>query len=150
MGHQESLLFCDSKSDMLRLCKLLNRAASDSSERGLEYAGLDIFEVARLKQTVKTRLLGKENGPIFPAGCYAVWWGGERAPQTMDEFLLSHFTGKFPYWNTVFVEYTVPSPIELLAGIEEGHVNSVQENDWLRTFHPGADNQILLDLIDQL
>ena len=56
MGHQESLLFCDSKSDMLRLCKLLNRAASDSSERGLEYAGLDIFEVARLKQTVKTVL----------------------------------------------------------------------------------------------
>lgn len=43
MGHQESLLFCDSKSDMLRLCKLLNRAASDSSERGLEYAGLDIL-----------------------------------------------------------------------------------------------------------
>lgn len=60
MGHQESLLFCDSKSDMLRLCKLLNRAASDSSERGLEYAGLDIFEVARLKQTVKTKLPGEE------------------------------------------------------------------------------------------
>ena len=74
MGHQESLLFCDSKSDMLRLCKLLNRAASDSSERGLEYAGLDIFEVARLKQTVKTKLPGEEKGPIFTAGCYAVWW----------------------------------------------------------------------------
>ena len=86
MGHQESLLFCDSKSDMLRLCKLLNRAASDSSARGLEYAGLDIFEVARLKQTVKTKLPGEEKGPIFTAGCYAVWWGGERAPQTMDEF----------------------------------------------------------------
>lgn len=57
---------------------------------------------------------------------------------------------EIPVLEYCFVEYTVPSPIELLAGIEEGHVNSVQENDWLRTFHPVADNQILLDLIDQL
>lgn len=49
MGHQESLLFCATKSDMIKLCNVLNRAAADSSELGLEYVGLDVYEVARLK-----------------------------------------------------------------------------------------------------
>ena len=44
MGHQESLIFCDTKRDMIRLCKMLNKAAADTSENGLEYAELDIFE----------------------------------------------------------------------------------------------------------
>ena len=46
MGHQESLLFCATKSDMIKLCNVLNRAAADSSELGLEYVGLDVYEVA--------------------------------------------------------------------------------------------------------
>ena len=43
MGHQESLLFCATKSDMIKLCNVLNRAAADSSELGLEYVGLDVY-----------------------------------------------------------------------------------------------------------
>lgn len=150
MGHQESLLFCDSKRDMIRLCKLINKAAVDTSERGLEYAGLDIFEVARLKKDVTTWLPGQENGPIFPKGCYFVWWGGERGPQTQDEFLHSRYTGRIPYWYTVFAEYIIPQATELLSGIQEGSSKDFQENEWIRTFHPGEDNQISLELIEQL
>ena len=93
MGHQESFLFCDTKKDMIRLCKLLNKAAADPSERGLEYAGLDIYEVARLKQDINSWLPGQESGPIYPKGWYFIWWGGERGPQTEDEFLLTRFSG---------------------------------------------------------
>ena len=72
MGHQESLMFCDTKKDMIRLCKLLNKVAADPSENGLEYAGLDIYEVARLKQDVTAQLPWQERGPIFPKGCYFI------------------------------------------------------------------------------
>lgn len=150
MGHQESLLFCDTKRDIIRLCKLLNKAAADSSEKGLEYADLDIFEVARLKKDVATWLPGQENGPIFPKGCYFVWWGGERSPQTEDEFLLSRYTGRIPYWTTVFAEYIIPDATELLSGIQEDLPQAFQENEWIRTFHPQEDNQIPLELIEQL
>ena len=150
MGHQESLIFCDTKRDMIRLCKMLNKAAADTSENGLEYAELDIFEVARLKKDVETWFPGQDNGPTFPKGCYFVWWGGERGPQTQDEFLDSHYSGSTPYWNTVFVEYIDPPAAVLLSGIEEGSPGVFQENEWIRTFHPGKDNQISLDLIEQL
>lgn len=150
MGHQESLMFCDTKRDMLRLCKLLNKAAADTSENGLEYVGLDIFEVARLKKDVTTWFPGRERGPIFPKGCYFVWWGGERYPQTEDEYLDSRYTGRIPYWNTIFAEYIVPQATELLRGIEEGRSRGIQENEWIRTFHPREDNQISLELIEQL
>jgi len=150
MGHQESLLFCDTKKDMIRLCKLLNRAALDTSEKGMEYAGLDIYEVARLKKDGTTRYPGRESGPIFPKGCYFVWWGGERGPQTADEFLLTRFRGSYPYWNTIFTDYLSVSPAELLIGIEKGQSKQLQENEWMRTFHPGEDNQIFLELVEQL
>ena len=150
MGHQESLIFCDTIRDMIRLCKMLNKAAADTSENGLEYAELDIFEVARLKKDIKTWFPGQKNGPIFPKGCYFVWWGGERGPQTQDEFLDSRYTGQIPYWNTVFAEYIIPQATELLNGIEEGRPGTFQENEWIHTFHPGEDNQISLDLIEQL
>lgn len=150
MGHQESLLFCDTKKDMIRLCKLLNRAALDTSEKGMEYAGLDIYEVARLKKDVTTWYPGHESSPTFPKGCYFVWWGGERGPQTADEFLLTRFRGSYPYWNTIFTDYLSVSPTELLIGIEKGHSKQLQENEWMRTFHPGEDNQIFLELVEQL
>lgn len=150
MGYQESLLFCDTKKDMIRLCKLLNKAAADPSENGLEYAGLSIYEVARLKRDVTARLPGQENGPISPKGCYFIWWGGERGPQTEDELLDSRYTGQIPYWNTIFAEYIVPHAAELLSGIEEGSAKGIQENEWIRTFHPGEDGQISLEPIEQL
>ncbi len=150
MGYQESLLFCDTKQDMLRLCKLLNKAAADTSENGLEHVGLSIYEVARLKRDVTAQLPWQERGPIFPKGCYFIWWGGERSPQTEDEYLDSRYTGRIPYWNTIFAEYIVPQATELLRGIEEGHSGDIQENEWIRTFHPEKDNQILLELIEQL
>lgn len=150
MGHQESLLFCDTKKDMIRLCKLLNKAAADTSENGLEYVGLSIYEVARLKQDVTVQLPWQERSPIFPKDCYFIWWGGERGPQTRDEYLDSRYTGQMPYWNTIFVEYIGSQADELLKGIKEGHPGDLQENDWIRTFHPGKDNLISLELIDQL
>ena len=150
MGHQESLLFCDTKRDMLRLCKLLNKAAADTSENGLEQVGLSIYEVARLKRDVTAQLPWQDRGPIFPKGCYFIWWGGERSPQTEDEYLDSRYTGRIPYWNTIFAEYIVPRATELLCGIEEGRPGDIQENDWIRTFHPEKDNQISLELIEQL
>lgn len=150
MGHQESLLFCDSKKDMIRLCKLLNKAAADPSERGLEYAELDIYEVARLKRDINTWFPGRDSGPIYPKGSYFIWWGGERAPQTEDEFLLTRSTGLYPYWETIFAEYIIPDARELLTGIKETRSEGLQENDWIRTFHPGEGNQISLELIEQL
>lgn len=150
MGHQESLLFCDTKKDMIRLCKLLNKAAADSSENGLEYAGLSIYEVARLKKDVTAQLPWLERGPIFPKGCYFIWWGGERGPQIGDDFLNARYTGQTPYWNTIFAECIVPQADELLIGIEGGRPGDIQENEWIRTFHPEKDNQISLDLIEQL
>lgn len=147
MGHQESLMFCDTKKDMIRLCKLLNKVAADPSENGLEYAGLDIYEVARLKQDVTAQLPWQERGPIFPKGCYFIWWGGERYPQEDDDFLFAHTTKLlYPYWNTIFVEYIVPQAAELLRGIEKGRPGDLQENDWIRTFHPDKDNRISLEL----
>lgn len=143
-------MFCNSKRDMIRLCKLLNKAAADPSERGLEFAELDIYEVARLKRDVKALFPGRDNGPVFPKGSYFIWWGGERAPQTQDEFLLTRFSGLSPYWKTVFAEYITPDARELLVGIKESRPEGFQENDWIRTFHPDEDNQISLDLIDQL
>lgn len=133
MGHQESLLFCDTKKDMIRLCKLLNKAAADSSENGLEYAGLSIYEVARLKKDVTAQL---------------PWL--ERGPQIGDDFLNARYTGQTPYWNTIFAECIVPQADELLIGIEGGRPGDIQENEWIRTFHPEKDNQISLDLIEQL
>lgn len=150
MGHQESLLFCDTKQDMLRLCKLLNKAAADTSENGLEHVGLSIYEAARLKRDVTAQLPWQERSPIFPKGCYFIWWGGERSPQTEDEYLDSRYTGRIPYWNTIFAEYIVPQATELLRGIEEGRPGDIQENEWIRTFHPEKDNQISLELIEQL
>jgi len=157
MGHQESLMFCGTKKDMIRLCRLLNRAAADTSERGLAHAYLNIFEVARLKKDVTTWLPswsspGLEDGPIYHKGYYFVWWGGERGPQTEDEFLLS-YDGRVTraYWNTVFAEYlSSPPATELLKGIKEGCSMEVQENEWVRTFHPDENNQIALELIEQL
>lgn len=153
MGDQESLLFCDKKSDMLRLCKLLNHAASDQSDCGMKYVGLDIFEVACLKKEVRAMFPFQDEGPIFPKGAYFVWWGGERAPQTCDEYLLSlsrQPNNRAPYWKTIFAEYLVPNAVELLDGIVEGKSGIIQENEWIRTFHPDSDNQISLDLVEQL
>lgn len=150
MGHQESLLFCSSKKDMIRLCKLLNKAAADPTERGLEFAELDIYEVARLKRDVKALLPGRDRGPTFPKGSYFIWWGGERASQSEDEFLLTRFSGRIPYWETIFAEYIVPNADELLTGIKESRPEGLQENDWIRTIHPDENNQISLELIDQL
>ena len=48
------------------------------------------------------------------------------------------------------MEYIVPQATELLKGIEEGRPGDLQENDWIRTFHPDKDNRISLELIDQL
>ena len=157
MGHQESLMFCDTKQDLIRLCKLLNTAAADPSERGLEYACLDIFEIARLKKDVTTWIPswtapGPVEDAIYPKGCYFVWWGGDRAPQRDDEFLLSHDHGvREVCWDTVFAEYlSSPPATELLKDIEEGHPMELQENEWIRTFHPNEDNYIPLELIEQL
>ncbi len=151
MGYQESVMFCDTKRDMIRLCKLLNKAAADTSENGLEAVGLNIFEVARLKQDVTARTPGMDKGPIFPKGCYLAWLGGERGPQASEDYLFLHSVNlQYPYWYTIFVEYLAPSASELLSGIKEGGSGEFQENDWIRTFHPEKDNRISLDLIEQL
>ena len=151
MGHQESLMFCDTLRDMTRLCKLINKAAADTSKRGMEYAGLDVYEVARLKKDITAKLPFQSKGPIYPKGTYFVWWGGERGPQTQDEYLTSRAHQSrdwIPYWDTVFAEY-LPA-MALLTGIEQGKPGEIQENEWMRTFHPECDNQISLDLLEQL
>ncbi len=48
------------------------------------------------------------------------------------------------------MEYIVPQATELLKGIEKGRPGDLQENEWIRTFRPGEDNQISLELVEQL
>ena len=149
MGHQESLLFCATKSDMIKLCNVLNRAAADSSELGLEYVGLDVYEVARLNRGVSLSLPPKwKTVQSYPAGTYFVWWGGERSPQRDDAYLRNICGEKDPYWQTVFAEYVV-SATEMLEDLPQEAPNTILENEWMRTFQP-KDNQIDIDLIEQL
>lgn len=151
VGHQESLMFCDEKRNMIRLCNLLNKAAADTSERGMEYVGLAIYEIARLKKDVVVFNPLRKEGPIFPKGSYFIWWGGEQGPQAQDEFLISRAHRRMdwiPYWYTVYAEY-VPAT-KMLEGIKEGIAGAIQENEWIRTFHPEGNNHIPLDLLEQL
>lgn len=50
MGHQESLLSCDGKEQLTKLCTLVNKAALDESEMGLNSVGLKVIAAGRIKK----------------------------------------------------------------------------------------------------
>jgi hypothetical protein len=151
VGYQGSLLFCKKKRDMVRLCSLLNKAAADSTDRGMKCAGLNIYEVARLQKNVIVQSPFQAESHIFHEGSYFVWWGGERGQQAQNEFLISRACRRMewrPYWHTVLAKYVPVS--EMMEGIKEGAAEEIRENEWIRTFRPGTDNHISLDLLDLL
>lgn len=154
MGHQESLLFCDGKEQLTKLCTLLNKAAKDDSKEGFDYIGLDVYEVGCLKKIVVISEPLCEEKQTWLAGSCFVWWGGERAPQSNDwlwDYMEEHFGQGYCTCWCVFAEYIPPvRENKMLAGIEEGRPGEIQENKWIRTFHPGKDGQIDLSLIEKL
>lgn len=155
MGFQASMMFCENKRDVRRLCNLLNKAAADE-KNGLEAWGMDIFSVSRLKKDlVCAEPYWNLWEYIIPKGSYFVWWGGERGAQRDDNFLKNraHRGDEWtPYWDTVYNDY-IPWE-EMLTGVVEdyskGAPGKVHENDWMRVFFPEDDNLISMDLIDQL
>lgn len=150
MGHQESLVFCTSESDFTRLCKVLNRAAVDASEQGLDYAELEVYEVARLKRDLPVCLPPTfHTAQVFPKGTYFIWWGGERYPQTDDHLLRKLCRGEYPYWRTVFAEYAEHAD-QMLEDLKQKGDEPILENTWMRAFHPGENGEIDLELIPKL
>ncbi len=152
MGHQESLLFCDDSEELTKLCTLLNKAALDNSEEGLDYFGLDVYEIGRLKKTVNSAEPFNGEKQTWLQGSYFVWWGGERYPQTSEwlwNYMKEHFEPGYCTCWCVLAEY-IPHLREALTGREEGRPGEIQENEWIRNFHPDKDGQIDLSLIEKL
>lgn len=160
----DSLLLCEDKEELTKLCTLLNKAALDDSEEGLKGVGLKVLAVGRLEKSVVAKV---NTGPEYDeeglqkwlAGSYFVWWDGKTEPQNENwiwDYMVKHFEpGYCTCWPT-FVEFiSSPKPskvhgCEMLAGMKEGHNGEVRENDWAKVFYPSEDGQIDLSLIEKL
>lgn len=152
MGYQESLLFCEDIEALTKLCTLLNKAALDDSKEGLHFIGLEVLEVGRLKKTVTVVDPFCGDNQTWLAGSYFVWWGGERHPQSGDwiwDYMDKHFEPSYCSCWCVFAEY-IPPVREMLDGIKADCPGEIQENEWIRTFHPDERGQINLELIEKL
>lgn len=148
MGYQESLLFAPDTKSLTRLCKYLNKTALDKGEEGLKQIGLEVFEIARLKKELRIMQVSNEVPMVLPTGSYFVWWGGERGAQADWLDHLNIAPTAIPF-KCIFADY-VRDAMAVLEGIEEGRPGEMQENEWIRTFHPSEEGQIDLSLIEQL
>lgn len=160
----DSLLFCEVKEELTKLCTLLNKAALDESGEGLESVGLKVLAVGCLKKNVVTKVLTgpdyEQNGQSkWPAGSFFVWWDGKTEPQDEHwiwDYMVKHFEpGYCTCWPT-YVEF-ISSPgrsklrgRDMLNGMKERHAGEVRENEWIKVFYPDANGQIDLSLIEKL
>lgn len=83
---RDSLLLCDNKETLAKLCMLLNKAALDDSAEGLQGVGLEVLWAGRLKKsvevTVKTGQVFKQDEQMtWNVGSYFVWCNEKGEPQ---------------------------------------------------------------------
>jgi len=152
MGYQESLLFCQTKRDLINLCRVLNKA------QPVLYEDYDVFPA----------FVGKYKGPLhatFPwteevhwtksTPGYYVWWGGERHPiqsgDWLEEFMTEHFGPDYALFYCVFCEYIDEADNEmLLDGIDLKEHNVVQSNAMGKVIVVHQDRPMDLSIVQQL
>lgn len=55
MGYQESMLFCDNKKELKKLCRVLNSAKPEFEDY------VDIYAIGKLKKPIGIRDISREN-----------------------------------------------------------------------------------------
>ena len=160
----DSLLLCEDKEELTKLCTLLNKAALDDSEEGLKGVGLKVLAIGRLEKSVVAKVnagpeYDEEGQQGWPADNFFVWWDGKVGPQEEHwiwDYMVKHFEpGYCTCWPTYveFISSVRPSGLrgrDMLVGMKDGRPGEDRENEWVKVFYPSEDGQIDLSLIEKL
>lgn len=147
MGYQESLVFCDSKQNFIKLCKKLN------SSKGILEEYVNVYAIGKLKEPVGVRnWLTEECDYYYPEGTYFVWWGGDRHPyqsgaRTPEEKRV--FTSTTSSWQCVFYE-NLDNLDTLASGLDARKKGVCQENNRIRLFEIPYGNSIQEDYVEAI
>ena len=129
MGYQESLLFCENKRELKKLCRVLNSARPEFEDH------MDVYSIGKLKEKLGIdNIFTGECEFYFPKGTYFVLWGGERYPYQGDNALEEHMSNTFgadyASWECVFIEY-VDGMYKFTENINQKETGVLQENEYI-------------------
>lgn len=148
MGYQESMLFCDNKQELKKLCRVLNSAKPEFED----YVG--VYAIGKLKKPIGIRDIFKgECEFYFPKGTYFVWWGGERYPYQGDnaltEYMHKKFGPNYTSWIPVFCEY-IEDIRDFIKDIDQKNTGVRQENELVSIYELSSGQKIKQDYIMKL
>lgn len=168
MASKESLLFCDGKEQLTKLCTLFNKAALDESDMGLNSVGLKVIAAGRIKKsievTVKVKGVKEDKMVTFPmmwtTGSCFVWCNRKDEPRADDwwgSYMVKLFAPNFSGCFSTSID-SVSSPFlgselrgqDMPAGMKEGCPGEYRENEWVKVFYPDGNAQFDLSLINGL
>lgn len=161
---RDSLLLCDNKEELAKLCMLLNKAALDGSEEGLHGVGLEVLGAGRLKKSVEAtvkagQIFKQDRQMTWNAGSYFVWCSEKGEPQDENwlwDYMEKLFVPSVCACCPAYVDFVSSVGAEqvcggnILVGLGEGSPKGIQENEWMRVFFPSENGQINLSLIEKL
>ena len=147
MGYQVSIMFCDDKQQLERLCKVLNSAMPEFVD------DVTVFAIGKLKKREKVDIWYENRYYYIPKGTYFVWWGGERHPfqsgDCIKQHMIDNFGADYTDWYCVFYEYLV-NRYEFLEDIDQEKKNQVQENKRVSIIELTHDKPISENVIKKL
>ena len=147
MGYQESIMFCDDKQQLERLCKVLNSAMPEFID------DVTVFAIGQLKKRGKIDIWDKKHYYYIPKGTYFVWWGGERHPfqsgDCIKEHMIDNFGADYTDWLCVFCEY-IDNIDKFLENIDQDRKDEVQENEHISIIELETDKPISEYVIKKL
>lgn len=149
MGYQESFMFCKTKKDLTRLCRVLNHAYINSEISNF----VDVYRVGRFKQPIhlNSPWSSSTKHNLFMSEGYFVSWGGERHPiqssNWLEDYVTTNFSEDYVWFNTIFCEY-IDEVKDLVKGCATTPPNKVYSDNFINAFT--VDGQINLDLIREL
>jgi len=148
MGYQESIMFCENKQQLERLCRVLNSAKPEFEE------WVDVYAIGILKKPADIfDYFTGECEYVFPKGTHFVWWGGDRHPfqsgDCIKEHMIDNFGKNYTNWCCVFCEY-IDNIDKFLENIEQDHKGEVQESEYISIIELESDKPISEDIIKKL
>lgn len=148
MGYQESMLFCDNKKELKKLCRVLNSAKSDFENY------VNVYAIGKLKESFGFKHpFVKDCHCIFPKGTCFVWWGGERHPYQSGDCIKEHmnnmFSPDYTSWSCFFCEY-IGDMHKFTKDIDPKDKGNLQENEFISIVEVPSEHFIKESYISKL
>ena len=148
MGYQESMLFCDNKKELKKLCRVQNSPKPDFEDY------VDVYAIGKLKESFGFKHpFVKDCHCIFPKGTCFVWWGGERHPYQSGDCIKEHmnnmFSPDYTSWSCFFCEY-IGDMHRFTKDIDLKDKGNLQENEFISIVEVPSEHFIKESYISKL